>query len=103
MKRAKDKMAGQTGVGCDRCRLIITDFPNHNDIRRLPEHRSKGDGKGHPNLSVDLNLIDPDHLVFHRLFDGDDLAVWFVDVVQARIESTRLARTSRTSHEENAI
>src|SRR5204863_9875510 len=49
------------------------------------------------------DLIDPVHLIFDWLLDGDDFAIGLVDVVQARVKSARLAGTGRTGNEEDSI
>ena len=81
----------------------VANFANHDDIGRLPEDRAQRDRKGHSDFRIHLHLVDPIHLIFDRLFDRDDLAVGFVDVVQAGVKGACLAGTGRASDKQNAV
>lgn len=69
----------------------------------LTQNGTKRHGKGHSSVVVHLHLINAGHLIFDRFFHGDDLAVRFVDVIEAGVERTRFARASWAGHEQNAI
>ena len=51
----------------------IANLANHDDVRRLAQDRAERRGKRHADFRIHLHLIDAGHLIFHRLFDGDDL------------------------------
>ena len=103
VQRAEDEVAGQAGVGRDRRRLQIANLADHDDVRRLPQNGAKRGGKSHPDIGVHLHLVDAGHLVFDRVFDGDDFPVRPVDEIQTGIKRARLAGTGRASHEEDAV
>ncbi len=50
-----------------------------------------------------MHLVDPGHLVFDRVFGGEDAHVHRVDLVEKRIQRCGLARTGRTRDQKNAI
>ena len=60
-------------------------------------------GKGHADVGIHLHLVDAVHLIFDRLFDRDDLAIWLVDVIQTRVKRARFAGTSGPGDEQNAV
>jgi hypothetical protein len=96
-------VAGEGRVDRDFGGLKVADFTDHHDVGRLTEHRAEGGGEGHADVALDLHLVDAGHLVFDRIFDGDDLAVRLVDVVQRRVKGRRLAGTGRAGDEEHAV
>ena len=74
-------MPGQRRLDGDSCRLDVTHFPNHDDIRVLTDDGPEGRGKGQSDLWLGLDLIDPFKLVFDRILDGNDLSVGGIDLV----------------------
>ena len=50
-----------------------------------------------------LHLIDPGHLIFDWFFDGDDLAVRFVDVIEATVKRGRFSGAGRAGYKENSV
>ena len=103
VQSAEDEMAGEAGVGGDGRGLEVANFSDHDDVRRLAQDGTERGGEGHPDLGVDLHLIDPVHLILDRFLDRDDLAVGFVHVIEAGVERARLARTGRAGSEQDAI
>src|SRR5438045_1969765 len=103
MQGTENKMSRQARVRSDACSLEIANFANHDDVRCLAQDRTQGRRKCHADLRIYLHLVDPSHLIFDGLFNGNDLSVWFVDVVETGIKCGRLTGTGGTSDEENAI
>ena len=99
MQRTEDKVTSETRVRSNARCLEVSNFTNHDDVRRLTQNGTQGCRKGHPNLGIHLDLIDARHLILHRLFHCDDFAVWFVDVIETGVEAGRLAGTSRAGNE----
>ena len=60
-------------------------------------------GERQADLRIDVDLVDPVHLVFHRVFDGDDLLVRQVDALERGIERGGLAAAGRAGDQENAV
>ena len=96
-------MSGQAGVGRDGCCLCVANFTDHDDVGGLPQNRSERDRKRHPHVRVYLHLINAGHLIFDRLFHGNDLAVGLVDEVQTGVKSARFSRAGRTGDEQDAV
>ena len=57
--------------------------PTKNNVRCLPQHGPDDAGEIEPDPVLDLHLVDPGQVVFHRVFGSDDLAVGPVQFVQA--------------------
>src|SRR6266446_10119068 len=96
-------MPGQTGVRGDARSLKVANFADHDDVRRLAEDRAQSRRKSHADLRIHWHLVDPVHLIFNRLFHRDDLAVWFVDVIEAGVKGGRLTGPGRASDKENPV
>ena len=63
----------------------------------------KPGGEGQPDLRIHVDLVDPVHLIFHRIFDGDDLLVGLIDALQRGIERGRFAAAGGAGHQKNAV
>ena len=103
VQRAENEVTGETGVDRDAGGLEIANFTDHDDVRRLAQDGAQRRRESHADLGIHLHLIDPVHLIFDRVFDGDDLAVRFVDVIEAGVERGRLAGAGRAGDEQNAV
>ena len=86
VQRTEHQVTGQRGVDGDFSGFNVADLSDHDDVRRLTEHRAERRGEGHLHVPVHLHLVDAGQLVFDRVFDGDDLAARSVDRVKKRVE-----------------
>ena len=68
---------------------------------RSIERRAGREGESHD--LAHLHLVDAGQHIFNRVFDGDDLAVGAVDVVEAGVKRGGLARAGRAGDKENAV
>ena len=84
-------MAGQGGPQTDFSGLLVADLADHDDVRVLPQKCTQRRGEREPDLGLDLNLVHPLELVLDRVFDGADIDLGLVELVQAGIERRRLA------------
>ena len=103
MQCAENEMTGKTRGHSDICSLKVANLANHDDIGRLPQDGAQRGREGHSDFRIHLHLVDSSHLIFNRLFDGDDFAVGFVNVIEAGVKGGRLAGTGWASHEQNPI
>src|SRR6478735_8380425 len=103
LQRTENKMAGETRVRSDACRLEIANLADHDDVWCLAQDRTQRSWKGHADFRVHLHLVDACHLVLDRLFYGDDFAVRFVDVIETSVKRGRFSRAGRSGHQENSI
>ncbi|OIQ77617.1 hypothetical protein GALL_406830 [mine drainage metagenome] len=103
MKRRQHHVSGECGLHGDLGGLQVADFSDHDDVRILPHDRSQGVGEGQPDLGLDLDLIDPFHLVFDWIFNRQNLEVGLVQRLQRGVERRRLAAARRPGHEKNAV
>src|SRR5262245_34166185 len=79
MKSTENKMAGEGRTDSDVGRLKVANLSNHNDIRVLPHDMPKTSRKCQSDLGIDVDLVDPFHLIFDRIFDRDDLTIRNID------------------------
>ena len=80
------EVPGEGGADSDIRRFAIPNFTHHDDIRILPDDMPETRGEIEADLRIHENLVDPIHLVFDRVFDGDDLLVGLVDALERGIE-----------------
>ena len=80
------QVAGEGGIDGDAGRFEVTNFTNHDDVRRLTQDGPQGAGEGHSNVRFDVDLIDAGHDVFDRVLDGDDFPALVVDFGEAGVE-----------------
>jgi len=99
----KNQVTGETGVDGDARRLHVSNFPDHDDVGRLAQHGTECRRESHSHICIHLNLVDPVHLVFHRILNGDDLTVRTVDGVQTSVKRSRFARPGGAGDKQNAI
>ena len=100
---AENEVTCQACIRCDRRRLQVANFTDHDYVRCLAQNGTQRDRKGQPDIRIYLHLIDAVHPVLDRLLDRDDFAVGFVDEIEAGIERARLAGTGRPRHEQNPV
>ena len=103
VERGENQVTGERGINGDVRRLRIPDFPDHDDVRRLPEHGSEGGCKGHADVCLHHDLVNTWKLVLDRVLDGNDLFVRLVDDVQTGVKRGRLARAGRTGDQQNPV
>ena len=72
---------------------VVADFADHDLVRIVAQDRAQAAREGQALFLVDRNLRDAAHLVFDRIFDGDDLVFVVLDLVERGVERGRLAAT----------
>ncbi len=58
-------MAGHGGAHSNLRRFAVTNFPNGDDIRVLPQHRTQNTGKIQAGFIINLHLTNSVNMVFH--------------------------------------
>ena len=96
-------MAREGGFHRDVGRLLVTDFSNHHDVRRLTQDRAERRREVEADVFVHLHLVDAAHLVFDRVLDRDELLVRRVDLSETGVKGRRLARARRAGDEHDAV
>ena len=82
-------MSCQRRLHCDLGSLPITHFANHDDVGILAQDRAQRIGKSEIDLRMHLNLVDALQLVFHGIFNGDDLLRTRIKLGKRRIQRRR--------------
>ena len=96
-------MAGQRRLYGDLGGLGVTDLADHDDVGVLSHDRAQSVRESQPNLRFDVNLIDAAKLIFHRIFDGNNLLTRIVDFLQRTVKRGRLAATGRPGDQDHAM
>src|SRR5690625_212587 len=81
----------------------IAHFANHDDVRVLADDGAQRAGKIEPDGRLGLNLVDALKLVFHRVFNRDDLALGRVEHGQRGIQRGGLSRAGRPGDQNDAV
>ena len=66
-------MSRDRGPHGDLCGLAVPYLAHRDDIRVLAQNGAQAVGKGHIHLLVDLHLIDPRNIIFHRVLQSDQV------------------------------
>ena len=99
----EDQMAGQSCFRGNLCGLKVTDFADEDDIRILTQQGAKDCRKLEVNVRVDLALGDAHQLDLHRVLDGGDIDVGFVDLMDRGVQRGGLAHARRAGHKDDAV
>src|SRR5262249_45903940 len=81
----------------------IANLSHHDLVRIVAKNGTQPAGKGEPLFFVDRDLRHSLDLVFHRVFNGDDLVLVGFDFVDGRVKGSRLAASGRSGNEHHAI
>src|SRR3954462_7004049 len=85
--------------------LLVAGFPDHDDVRILPEEGPQRPREGEPARRAPLHLRDSGEAVLDRVLDGEDVRVGprRAALAQHRVERRGLSRPGRTAHDDPAI
>src|SRR6185503_12893925 len=97
------QMARQRGLNGYLRSFGVADFTDHYLVRVVTQYAAKTASEGQPLLLVDGNLRDALKLILDRVFDGDDLVFFVLDLVQRAVERGRFTRTRRPGHQHHAV
>src|SRR2546425_5163727 len=103
VQRGEDHVAGEGGLDGDFDRLQVADLADEDHVGVLPDDVSESGGKGQPDLRLHWNLVHAFQLVLDGVFDGDDLAVGRVDLLERGVERGRLAGAGGTGYQQDAV
>ncbi|MPN29258.1 hypothetical protein SDC9_176709 [bioreactor metagenome] len=65
------QVARHGGAQGDLGGFAVADFADGHNVRVLPQHGPQAGGEGKAGFFVDLHLVDPVDVVFHRVLQGD--------------------------------
>ncbi len=103
MHRRQHEVAGERRLHGDLRGFRVADLAHHDLVRIVPEDRTQSARKGQSLLLVDRYLQHPGQLVFHRVFDRDDLVVAGMDFGDGGIECGCLAASGRAGDEQHPV
>ena len=81
----------------------VADFADHDHVRVLAHDGAQRSGKVQADGRLDLDLVNPFKLIFHRVFHGDDLAFSGIELRQRGIERGGFARARRPGDQQDAV
>ena len=96
-------MTREGGLHGDTAGFQVADFADHDHVRVLAHDGAQRSGKVQADGGLDLDLVDPFKLVFHRVFHRDDLAFSRVELRQRGIERGGFARTCGPGDQQDAV
>src|SRR6266404_2940885 len=80
------QVAGKRRLNCDLGGFLIANFADHDFVRVVAQNRAETARERQTFLFVDWDLRDPAKLVFHRIFDGDDLVFVGFDFIHRGVQ-----------------
>ena len=87
------QVACERGVDGDLRGFLISNFADHDFVGVMTQDGTQPACKCQALLFVDGDLRDALDLIFHRIFDRDDLVFVVLDLAQARVERSGFARS----------
>src|SRR6185369_6949748 len=103
VNRGEYQVSGQCSVNGDLSGFVVADFADQNLVRIVAKDRSQPAREGQTLLLVHRDLGDAANLVFHGIFDGDDLVFVVLDLAQRRVKRRSFARAGRSGDQHHAI
>ncbi len=103
VQRREYEVAGERRADRDVGRLAVANLAHHDDVRILTHNVPQPGSKRQPDLRVHVELVDPVHLVFDRIFNRDDLLVALIDPLQRRIQRGGFAAAGGPRHQKDAV
>ena len=85
MDSGKHQVARQRRVDRNLRGLGVANLPYQDLVRIVPQDGPQTASEGEPLLFVHGNLRNAANLVLDRIFDGDDLVFFALDLVQRRV------------------
>ena len=103
VNRGEHQVAGERGIDGDLRGFLVANFADHDFVRVVAQDGAQAAREGEAFLFVHRNLGDAADLIFHRIFDGDDLVFVVLDFVDGGVERGRLARAGGSGDEHHAV
>lgn len=103
MERAEHQVTREGGFGGNSGSFAVTNFSDQRDVRILSQHAAKQALEGQSDAVIDLVLGDRRQPDFNRVLQGCNVEIGFVDLGEARIESSGFTTTSRAAAKEDTI
>ena len=96
-------MACERRLDAHAGRLMISNLTDHDDVRVLAKHGSQRSNEGQPDPLVYLDLVDERQLIFHGIFDRNDVRGFATEQIKRRVEGGGLSTSGGTGHEHQTI
>ena len=95
-------MTGQRCLDRDLGRLEVSDFSDQDDVRILPQKRSKRCRERQPDRLANLHLVHTGQVDLDRVLRGHDVGVRGVELGNGRLQRVGLPATGRCGHKDHA-
>ncbi len=103
VQRREHQVSRERRLHGDLRRFLVTNLADQDDVGILPQNRAQRRGEREAGLLLHLDLDDPLHPVFDRVFDRDDVDAFALDLIDRRVECRRLPRAGRSGDEQDAF
>ena len=97
------QVSGEGGINGDLRGFHVADFAHHDLVGVMTQNRTQSAGKRQPLLLVDRNLRDAAQLVFHRIFNRNDLVFVGLDLVHGCVQRCGFAAARRAGDQHHAV
>ena len=100
---AQHLVAGERGFDGDLGGFGVADFPDHDDVRILPQNGAQGVGEAEADFFFDRHLVDAGDLKFDGVFDRDDVEDRIVQLVERGVQRGGFAGAGRAGDEDQSV
>src|SRR6185369_8220892 len=91
----KHQVAGKGSVDSDLRSFSVADFADHDLVGIVTQDGTQTTGKCQALFLINGNLHNAANLVLDRVFDGDELVFFALDLIQSGVQGGRLAGAGR--------
>src|SRR5215472_5415231 len=99
----EDQMSRQRRLDGDLRGFRIANLAHHDLVGIVTQNRAQSASEGESLLLIDRNLGHAPDLVFHGVFDGDDLIFVGLDLVYGGVQRGSLAAACGTGNQHHAV
>ena len=97
------QVAGDGGAHGDLGRLAVANLAHRHDVGVLAQDGAQAAGEGHARFLVDLHLVHAVDVVFHRVFQRDEVHRIGVQLADHRVHGGAFARAGGAHDQHHAV
>ena len=103
MQGAQHQVPGQGGTHGNRGGFAVANLPNHDDIGILTQHCAQNRCKIKAQFRPHRGLVDSGQVIFDWIFDGDNITLRLVQMLQSGVKSGGFAAPGRPRRQQHAV
>ena len=103
MQGGKEQVSGKGGPHPQFGGFGVTHLSHHDDVRVLAQDGPQSGGESKAGFGVNLHLVDAHQAVFHRIFQGDNIAFGHIYLGKYAVQGGGFTGTGRAGDHNHAV